>query len=99
SHSHSWIKCTYCRWFGIPGLWENYACFVGGPLTGLSRTWQIEIYQHFEDRLEAKRLFARLGQWDRECPRILDSLMGWVDAGYPGTWDDWWEKSKDDPKL
>jgi hypothetical protein len=61
-------------------------------MTGLSRIVQIKIYQHFEDRLEAKRLFIRLGQWDAECSRIWDSRMGWVNEGYPGTWHDWCEK-------
>jgi hypothetical protein len=96
SHAHAWIGCTYCRRFGIPGLTGGYACFVGGPLTGLSRTVQMTIYQHFEDRLEAKRLFIRLGQTDAESPRLWEALMDWVDRGYPGTWHDWWERQRAD---
>jgi hypothetical protein len=94
SHAHAWIGCTSCRRFGIPGLAGGYACFVGGPLTGLSRTVQMTIYQHFEDRLEAKRLFLRLGQMDAEGPRLWEALMGWVDQDYPGTWHEWWEQQR-----
>jgi len=96
SHAHDWVKGTYCRRFGIPGLSTGYACYVGGPLTTLSRTLQIEIYRHFEDRLEAKRLFIRLGQTNEETHRIWAALMGWVDGGYPGNWHDWWEKHRTD---
>ena len=88
SHTHAWIGCAYCR--RLPG--GGYACFVGGPLTDLSRTVQMTVYQHFEDRLEAKRLFIRLGQMDAENKRLWDALMGWVDQGYPGTWHDWLER-------
>ena len=99
SHTHIWIKCTYCRRFGIPGVFGGYGCVIGGPLTGFSRTVQIQIYQHFEDRLEAKRLFIRLGRTDGESSRTWDLLMGWVNAGYPGAWDDWRKTRKDDPDL
>ncbi len=92
SHTHSWIPCTYCRRFGIPGLTTGYACTVGGPLTGLSRTVQMNIYEHFKDRLQAKRLFIRLGQGDAESYRDWAALMSWVDADYPGTWDGWWKQ-------
>ena len=50
---------------------------------------QIDIYQHFEDPLEAKQLFIRMGQGDY---REWDALTEWMDADYPGTWRDWWEK-------
>jgi hypothetical protein len=92
SHTHAWITRGYCRRFGIPGLVGGYACVVGGPLTGLSRTVQIQIYEHFQDPLLAKRLFIRLGQTDPECNRIWQALMAWVDQDYPGTWDDWYKK-------
>lgn len=68
-------------------------------MTGLSRTVQMEIYQHFEDRLEAKRLFIRLGQMDSEGYRMWKALMGWIDEDYPGTWHDWWERVKVNPDL
>jgi hypothetical protein len=94
SHSHTWVQCTYCRRFGIPGLFGGYACVIGGPITGLSRTVQMEIYRHFEDRLEAKKLFIRLGEIDGESARMWKALMEWVEEDYPGTWHDWWEKHR-----
>ena len=50
---------------------------------------EIDIYQHFENPLEAKQLFIRMGQGDY---REWDALMEWTYADYPGTWRDWWEK-------
>ena len=92
-HTHFWIKRTHCRWFGIPGLYEGYSCIIGGPITGLSETVQIEIYKHFQDPLEAKQIFIRMamdyGPWS--------VLMEWVNEGYPGTWHDWWEKHRPSP--
>jgi hypothetical protein len=52
---------------------------------------QIEIYRHFADRTEAKQLFMRLGQMGYQDDHAWEILMGWVDAGYPGTWHDWSE--------
>ena len=90
THAHFWVRRTHCRWFGIPGLYSGYSCIIGGPITGLSETVQIEIYKHFQDPLEAKQLFIRTamdyGPWS--------ALMEWVTAGYPGTWHDWWEKHR-----
>ena len=54
----------------------------------------MEIYQHFEDRLEAKELFIRLGRGDAESYLRWEALFEWVGAGYPGTWHDWWEKHR-----
>jgi hypothetical protein len=54
----------------------------------------MEIYRHFEDRLEAKKLFIRLGEIDGESARMWTALMGWVEEDYPGTWHDWWEKHR-----
>ena len=96
AHAHCWAERTHCRRFGIPGLYSGYACFVGGPITGLSKSVQIDIYKHFENRIEAKQLFVRLGQGDY---RPWDALMGWVDAGYPGTWHDWWESDRESPTI
>jgi hypothetical protein len=92
SHSHSWIPCTYCQRFGIPGLGGGYSCSIGGPLTGLSRTVQVSIYQHFKDRLEAKRLFLRLGETDAESSRMWSALLDWVNQDYPGTWAEWYKQ-------
>jgi hypothetical protein len=95
SHSHIWSKCGYCQRFGIPGLGGGYSCFTGAPIAMLSRTLQVEIYQRFEDPLEAKRLFVRLGRGDQETYRMRVALTGWIGEHYPGTWHDWWERVKD----
>jgi hypothetical protein len=87
THAHYWVNRTHCRWVGIPGLYGGYSCTVGGPITGLSETVQIEIYKHFKDRLEAKQLFIQMVQTDY---RPWSSLMEWVDQGYPGNWHDRW---------
>ncbi|MGC8641796.1 MAG: hypothetical protein ACP5XB_18160 [Isosphaeraceae bacterium] len=92
AHHHVWVPCTYCRHFGIPGVYGGYSCVVGGPLTGLSRKVQIQIYQHFQNPLEAKRLFIQLG---RNCPdRIWQALMDWVEEGYSGTWAEWLKRQQ-----
>jgi hypothetical protein len=96
SHAHSWVQRGYCRRIGIPFLSGGYACVIGGPITGLSRRVQVDIYRHFDDPLEAKALFVRLGAMDGEGSRMWTALMGWVDEGYPGTWHDWWEDHRDE---
>jgi hypothetical protein len=50
------------------------------------------IYQHFDDRLEAKRLVVHLGRTDAESNRLWEAPMSWIDQDYPGTWHDWWEQ-------
>ncbi len=92
SHTHEWVPCSYCRRIGIPGLTSGYSCLIGSPLTGLSQSVQTSIYQHFEDPLEATRLFIRLGRRDSNDSQIWEALMDWVNADYPGTWDDWWQQ-------
>jgi hypothetical protein len=52
------------------------------------------VYRHFQDRLEAKRLFIQLGTMDAEGHQLWDALMGWIDHDYPGTWHDWSEKHR-----
>lgn len=76
SHPHAWVQRGYCRRTGIPGLSGGYACVVGGPITGLSRRVQVNIYRHFEDQLEAKKLFIRLGTMDGEGVRMWGGVDG-----------------------
>jgi hypothetical protein len=97
SHSHYWIQRTYCRRFGIPGVWGGYSCVVGGPLTGLSTRVHIAIYEHFGDRMAAKNLFIRLARIDADTGRVWQQLMDWVNADYPGTWDDWRKRRESSP--
>ncbi len=94
SHQHAWVQRGFCRRIGIPGLYGGYAYVIGGPITGLSRRVQMDIYSHFGDPLEAKGLFIRLGTPDGEGARMWEALMDWVGEGYPGTWKDWWEEHR-----
>lgn len=96
THQHVWVEGAHCRRFGIPGVFGGYACSIGTPITGLSKTVQVEIYQHFKDKIEAKHFFIRLGQRGHENYRAWGVLMKWVGEGYPGTWQDWWDKHRDD---
>jgi hypothetical protein len=94
THPHFWVEGTHCRRFGIPGLYEGYGCRIGAPITGLSMTVQMKVYQHFGDPLEAKQLFIRLGQFDNASSRTWRALIEWVEADFPGTWCDWWDKHR-----
>jgi hypothetical protein len=62
------------------------------------------VYQHFEDPLEAKRLFAgltdartyndRLDEHDDSKGHlIVRAIEAWEAAGFPGSWEDWWARS------
>ena len=77
SHEHTWMDRTRCRRCGIPGIYGGYSCRIGSPLEGLSSRLQIQIYDHFEDKLEAKRLFIRLGDRLMENGTTWTSLMEW----------------------
>jgi hypothetical protein len=57
----------------------------------------MEIYQHFKNPRGAKQLFIQLGQMDQNSYRMWKALMNWMDKDYPGTWQDWWDRVKDDP--
>ena len=96
THEHSWLEGTHCRRFGIPYLGGGYACRGGSPITMFSKSAQIRIYEHFDDRLEAKRLFLRLGQARPDRNRQWAALMKWMDAGYPDNWHDWWDEHRAD---
>ncbi len=93
THEHVWARLGHCRRIGIPFLFGGYACSMGDPIAGLSPSWQLEVYRHFRDPLEAKRLFTDLKRWDG---RLMEAMGGWTSAGYPGTWEDWWSKHHDD---
>jgi hypothetical protein len=89
SHAHQWVERFHCRRIGIPGLINGFACYIGAPINDLPPTLQVTVYQHFGDPLEAKRLFIRLGRKDVESQRPCESLIDWINRGYPGTWKEW----------
>ena len=94
THTHFWVRCTVCRRFGIPGLYGGYSCMIGGPITNLSRTVQVDIYKHFVSKDDAKQLFINLGKMELGSDRTWDVLMEWVNEDFPGTWHDWWQKQR-----
>ena len=71
------------------------------PIRLLSPSTQMKVYQHIEDRQKAKQLFSNLTDAKTDEDRldehdeskghlIVESLKDWEAAGFPGTWDDWW---------
>lgn len=107
-HDHLWERGT-CR---STGNLIGMPMSVGGspgrfPIHGLPTSVQKEVYRHFADPREAKRLFAgltdartrddRLDEGDFDRGRLtVDALEAWASAGFPGTWDAWWDKSRAD---
>ena len=74
-HEHDWAAKGRCRRFGIPFIYEGYACTIGTPITMLGQSRQIEIYQHFEDPLEARRLFESLARRDGNAIGTLEASL------------------------
>jgi hypothetical protein len=95
THPHAWAAHASCQRIGIPGLSSGFACSMGSPIAGLSERVQVHIYEHFQDRLEAKRLFLSVARRDDMSGHRWEVLMAWVNANYPGNWQDWWEKHRD----
>ncbi len=94
AHDHLWVRGGYCRRFGIPGIYGGYACSIGSPIYYFSRSTQMEIYRHFENRLEAKQIFVDAGRLDGGGYGKLQVLTEWVGEGYPGPWNEWWESHR-----
>jgi hypothetical protein len=94
SHAHAWAGRGYCQPMGFLGL-GGVACSIGSRITMLSESEQVKIYEHFENRLEAKQIFMRLARRDDEDDELYIALLRWIDQDYPGTWHDWWEKHRD----
>ena len=69
---------------------------MGNPIAGLSMTTQMEIYRHFENRLDAKQLFINIGSLDGGGYERLQALTEWVEEGYHGSWDEWWKSHRAD---
>ena len=81
THEHVWSRST-CSWrfrtcwtMDIGSMWHKQRDRHSSPKR------QIDIYQRFEDKEEARRLFISLANGkDRE---ILDPLNHWAEAGFP----------------
>lgn len=88
-HSHTWVPRGRCERIGITGLYSGFACFMGHRIAGLSRHFQREIYEHFDDPREAGRLFASLASWDDDANARFNSVVEWALEDYPRPWPIW----------
>ena len=92
SHPHLWSRYTHCRSIGIPGLSGGYACRYGDPVADLGKSFQLWVYQRFQNPLEAKALFAQLGRHSPDSLRTIQGLNAWADAGEGEPWAEWWAR-------
>src|SRR5262249_42856571 len=106
-HTHIWERgtCeTLLNWLAQP---VGGACRRGHyPIHRLDPSTQKRVYEHFQDRQKAKELFGgltdekthndRLDEDDESKGHlIVRSISEWEIAGFPGTWDDWWKRSRE----
>ena len=102
SHTDIWERgtcMTLLNGFAQP---MGVGCRPGHyPIRLLSPSTQLQVYQHFKDRQKPKELFANLTDEKTYNDRleedfrskghlIVGSMQEWESAGFPGTWDDWW---------
>jgi hypothetical protein len=77
----------------------GFACSAGPfPIWLLPPSTQMQVYQHFKDRQQAKELFTsltdeksrgvRLEEDEPKGDLIVRSMVDWESAGFPGTWKD-----------
>jgi hypothetical protein len=104
SHTHVWERGTCMRLLNGLGRPKGFACSPGRfPIWLLSPSTQMNVYEHFEDRQKAKELFSNLTDAkinddrlnehdDYKGHLIVRSIEEWEVAGFPGTWDDWWNR-------
>jgi hypothetical protein len=87
-HTHIWASCGHCQRFGIPGIYGGFACSIGEPIAGLSKSFQIRVYQRFRDPMKAKSLFLQLGH-DHQ---MMGALIEWMETDGKESWDEWWQR-------
>lgn len=92
-HDHVWVRSPtvglvnfYGQTIGVSDNDET----PGRAIWLLSPNQQIEIYEHFDGRLEAKALFTALAHpeaWDDRADfSIVYSLRQWADSGFQRSW-------------
>jgi hypothetical protein len=103
-HDHVWERSTCVYEGDLWGFPHSVGCSPGRyPIWMLSSETQMRVYQHFKNPLDAKALFAgltdarthgdRLDEHDDDKGRlIVRSLEEWDAAGFPGNWQDWWDR-------
>ena len=104
SHTHIWERGTCARMLNGFGQSMGFGCSPGRfPIWLLPPSTQMNVYQHFKDRQKAKELFSNLTDAKTHDDRldedddskghlIVRSIGEWEVAGFPGTWDDWWNR-------
>lgn len=100
SHAHAWGRWPCGRVENLLGGRMGFRCGFGHPIHTLPSHSQMRVYQHFEDPLEAKRLFEGLAARPRDgradergvghARNVVEALMVWETRGFPGNWDEWW---------
>ncbi len=104
SHTHIWERGTCRTLLNALAQPMGVGCQPGCyPILLLSSSTQMNVYQHTKDRRKAKELFGnltdakthddRLDEHDESKGHlIVRSIKEWNAAGFPGTWDDWWDR-------
>ena len=104
SHTHIWERGTCRTLLNALAQPMGVGCQPGRyPILLLSPSTQMNVYQHIKDRQKAKELFGnltdakthddRLDEHDESKGHlIVRSIKEWEAAGFPGTWDDWWDR-------
>ena len=83
----------------------GFACSFRGYFSyQIPSSIQMQVYQHFKDPKKAKQLFLTSRRRE-DCERAtrseleelkvkltFESLWEWAIAGYPGTWEAWWDR-------
>ena len=104
THDHVWERGT-CRYASnLLGRPVSVGCRPGHyPIRLLDPTTQMQVYQHFKDPLEAKKLFEGLTDEKTHDDRLDDddedrghlvvrAIKEWAAGGFPGSWEEWWSR-------
>jgi hypothetical protein len=102
-HAHTWERGTCCYESNLLGKPLSVGCRPGHyPIRLLDSSTQMRVYQHFKDRLEAKRLFESLTDEKTYNDRLEEdedrghltvrALQAWEAEGFPDTWEQWWSR-------
>lgn len=102
-HAHIWERGTCVYESDFWGFARGVGCCPGRfPIWLLPPGTQMAAYQHFQDPLEARALFAgltdarsrddRLDEHDEDKGHLtVQAIEAWASAGFPGTWSVWWD--------
>ena len=93
NHLHDWSpsgSIALINFYGQPiGFGDNFDS-RGRAIWRIPPEAQIGIYEHFDDPIEAKRVFVSLTDKslfpNRDDYLIMESLVAWVESGYAGIW-------------